>query len=392
MKLYHYSLEQLDVLKSLNAQDPQPLVGDWYDYIADGKNPPYHSSISLFIEPLPYETIAAIFGFKHPFYVPNGIIYEHVIDSEQWKDMAIRYRLVETPKIVRMINLFDFDLGKDKVEKYKKTLNRLEVRSNLGGDDYYTMLKKIKPFLGCTEGYFHHARRSVWCESSANKYAAGVPHLMVYPLTQEVEIESVKRIQLGSSTLKEQLYHLSFNDKLPSPLSPRQPSDSGWVVDDNSWSSMTKPKKPTTDEREKCFQENLPDRVSFSIGLEAAFLAIYPNINQLFEEKNYPHLDMYVYRGVGTDNLKRIPQETLRSEVWDHSVTHEVAFLENVVIERIAQIRVHRPKHKYKVNVLPCENKNIALEPVGPWCDIEVLKQYRHDIYIETQSHFFKHS
>lgn len=62
MKLYHYSLEQLDVLKSLNAQDPQPLVGDWHDYISDGKNPPYRSSISLFIEPLPYETIATILG------------------------------------------------------------------------------------------------------------------------------------------------------------------------------------------------------------------------------------------------------------------------------------------------------------------------------------------
>lgn len=390
MKLYHYSLEPFETILAKWRQGPVPQTAQWGDYIDHGGRPPYERNISLFIEPLPVDTIAAIFNNEHKFYTPGTIVYEHVIDSEQWKDYAIPYRLVETPMIVRLINQFDFYSGKDKIEKFKIKLNKIEVAKGLGGEDYHQMLKAIKPYIGMTEGYFHHSRNGVYAEENKEKYAAGVPHLMIYPFSGEVKVESVRRITLGTQSLKERLYHLSFNGSLPNVLEPRQPADSGWVEEESF--NPVKTKRPTTPEREACFAEHLPDRVSFTRGLEQAFLAIYPNVNQLFEVKKYPYMDMFVYRAVGSEKLKRIDPHTLSKNLWDYEATHEVAFLEPVQIERIAAIRVHRPKHKSMVTVAPCGKDKFGLEPVGPICDIEVLKQMRSDLYIETQQHFYVNS
>lgn len=68
LKLYHYNLEEFDVLKSKSSQDNIPSEGA-FDYT---------NSISFFLEPIPLE-IADIFEGQHEFWKHGLRLVEHVV-------------------------------------------------------------------------------------------------------------------------------------------------------------------------------------------------------------------------------------------------------------------------------------------------------------------------
>lgn len=154
----------------------------------------------------------------------------------------------------------------------------------------------------------------------------------------------------------QQLFHISFRE-LPPTLKPRQPEDSGLVKGN--------------------LVEDLPPRVSFAPTIQQCFLSIYPNVSQLFETEDYPHMDMLVY--VPSRALKPIDEKLVRSRVWDSHVTGEVCFDKDVPIVKVAKIRIPNPlpyTRKNEVYARPHNNPFVKAVFIGPKIDFEVLEQY----------------
>lgn len=355
MKLYHYSTEPLKILLTRREQG----VSDEQISEAETKAKklglplPYIDHISFFLEPIPKETIAGIFKNQHPFWKAGAEIYEHVIDTASIPSQS-QYMVVETPVIDKYTDQFDWSVTDLTVRsKYFIAMHKEMKRLGLLGAGIPKMVKQLTPYLGKTEGYYIKARMAKGADMTKTQYAAGVPHLMVYPIGGRVKVEQVSKIKLGSTqpTISNLIYHLSFNEALPTLLKPRQPSDSG---DDSSK-----------------FVEKLPPRVSFSPTIQQCFAAIYPNISHYFEEHNYPHMDMYVYCPVQWG--KQIPPDTILEKVWDSHITGEVCYQDSVRVLKVAKIRIYREGDQV-IRGQPFDNPFMKPQFISPIIRFEVLK------------------
>lgn len=356
MKLYHYSTEPYKVLYTRREQGvtAEQIMEAEAKASKLGLSLPYIDHISFFLEPIPKETIAGIFKNQHPFWAVGAEIYEHVIDVRSFNPKS-QYMLVETPVIDKYTDQFDWSV-KDLAVRSKYFVNMHKEMRRLGllGVGIPNMVKQITPYLGKTEGYFLKSRMCDDSESTKTQYAAGVPHVMVYPIGGAVNVERVSKIKLGSATpkIRNLIYHISFNDSLPNVLIPRQPADSGG--DDTN------------------LVEKLPPRVSFSPTIQQCFSAIYPNISHYFEEHNYPHMDMYVYCPVKWGG--QIPPDTVLKNVWDSHVTGEVCYTEPVTVIKVAKIRVRLSGGK-DVRGFPFNNAFLKPRFISPTIHFEILKQ-----------------
>lgn len=378
VKLYHYSTEKFHTLLTRRsvggltteqikqAEDKAVLLEDVGAYI---------DHISLFIEPVPSNSIAKIFNDQHPFWKSGKVIYEHVIDTKDL-DKDISFILVETPIIGKFTDQFDWtNPTKEDRVNYIKAMHREMRRLKLIDNGVNNLIEQVKPYLNGTLSAFIKARHSAWAEDTKEQYAAEVPHLMVYPKDGKIKVSSVKKITLGSEQPKTnlELFHISFNSKLPKVLKPRQPDGSTDAIVD----PMT-----LADLEKNSFAEHLPPRVSFSPSIQECFTAVYPNVSHYFEKENYPHMDYYVYRP--TKLVKRIDPDLVLKEVWDAHVTNEVCFIEDVPCELIAQIRIFNPykgnKKVEEIRTRPFQNAFMKEQFVAPVIQYRLLKLMKSNV------------
>lgn len=59
-------------------------------------------------------------------------------------------------------------------------------------------------------------------------------------------------------------------------------------------------------------------RISVSPTVEQCIMAIYPNISHYFEERNYPYMDLYVYKITTTSLRTVITPESLTALRFAH--------------------------------------------------------------------------
>lgn len=360
MKLYHYSTEPLELLLTRREQgvSAEQITEAEIKAKKLGLPLPYIDHISFFLEPIPKETIASIFKNQHPFWKAGAEIYEHVIDSSSIPAQS-QYMIVETPVIDQYTDQFDWSVTDLKVRSsYFIAMHKEMKRLGLLGVGIPKMVKLLTPFLGKTEGYYIKSRMAKDADVTKTQYAAGVPHLMVYPIGGRVKVEKVYKIKLGVAkpTVTNLVYHLSFNDTLPPILVPRQPADSG-----GNTSNLV---------------EKLPPRVSFSPTIQQCFSAIYPNISQYFEKLNYPYMDMYVYCPVKWG--KQIPTNTILEKVWDSHITGEVCYQEPVQVVKVAQIRIRQVGNQGSEQMIfaqPFNNPFMKPRFISPIIRFEVVKQ-----------------
>lgn len=366
MKLYHYSTERFPFIKTRREQGITKETLEEAEHKAKkmGLPLPYVDHVSFFLEPIPKETIAAIFSNNHPFWRAGQTLYEHVIESSDIDEKSF-YRIVETPEIDKYTDRFDWSV-KDLPtrSKYFVDMNKEMMRLGYSGYGISKMVKKCQQFLGKTEGYFIKARQRVDAADSATLYAGNVPHLMIYPIGGIIPVKSVSRITLGSGrpTLMNLLYHISFNDNLPYQLIPRQPVGADMPKSD--------------------YTEKLQKRVSFSPTIQQCFMAIYPNnMDSFFQKDQYPWLDMYVY--CPTKMVRQIPQAKVHERVWDAVYTEEVCFVEPVPIIKVAHIRILNPypaadKDENWLKGHPHGNPMLKELFLSPKIEFEIVKQYQN--------------
>lgn len=190
MKFYHYNTEQLDTLLSLAIRGKGNI----------SDNPrAYNKNISLFLEPLPLN-VAEIFHNTHGFYRSGLDLWEHVVDSNTIP-LNILYTLTETPEKVALLygsQKWYEGMPQSLIDSNKKEITDMEVEKGYLGEGRLNMIKACKSIPKGIEKYFMKSFKlhEKFPEDKINeKYAANVPHLMIYP-ESGIKVSSSKLITL----------------------------------------------------------------------------------------------------------------------------------------------------------------------------------------------------
>lgn len=218
MKLYHYSSESHSVLKSrlrqgkmqiikserkpdlmkkmesglLQALDVLDLIPSWH----------YDRSISFFLEPIPLD-IAKLYKGKHSFWKSGVELFEHVTTINHLAFDPFYY-LAETPKKIEFLyEKQDWDSIEDaddpKIKTFLKEIQKMEKREHYRWKGRKEMLRVSKPFIGKARGFIEQAAKLAEKypdDGIMNKYAACVPHLMIYSGIDGIEVDNVSKITL----------------------------------------------------------------------------------------------------------------------------------------------------------------------------------------------------
>lgn len=217
MKFYHYAFAKFDDLRSRLAQgkgklfvmDRKPellsnlegslaiqldkirLKGDWT----------YDRSISLFISPIPLD-IAKIYKDQHELWQSGLEIYQYEVGIDNLPP-GIGFRLVESPEKTKLLyEKQDWEkANEDKtlIPKYLKEIQDKEKSCGYIGYGREKLLKVSEPFRKHTRRYMEKAADIALEypeDGGFKKYAACVPHVMIYPGHKPIEYSDVKLITL----------------------------------------------------------------------------------------------------------------------------------------------------------------------------------------------------
>jgi hypothetical protein len=160
---------------------------------------PYCNQISFFIEPIPFDIIGNIFNNKHSVWFNGNHLYEYLIEVDSL-DKNIMFKVAETPADMKLIDSYDTDsMPDDEFEKFMKLKQKEKYARGEIGIGRDLLKRQIKLYLGTTRQAFIDARKRPDAKETASKYAAYVPHLMLYPESGIITYQSRDAITVGSA-------------------------------------------------------------------------------------------------------------------------------------------------------------------------------------------------
>lgn len=191
--LYHYSAEKHNVLKTVEKQNK--LTNEEktkWDKIAhdSGRVGAYYQHISFFFEPIPIDIISSVFNNEHPVWYSGNVLYEHKVSIAGLGEF--KYELVESPEVTEIYYNPKYDSYSD--EKWINLKDKIIKENHYNGHETTSLLSAINKNIGSVrEAYKQLPHRSNF-EQIKTKYAATVPHLMVYPKTGAIEVSSISKV------------------------------------------------------------------------------------------------------------------------------------------------------------------------------------------------------
>lgn len=192
-ELYHYSDQKYMELKTremttrITEQD-RLLASD--DVMVRKMPGAYYEHISFFFERPPLSKMSRVFGHDHPFWYPGHEIYEHVVSIDDLPGFA--YLVTESPDVTE----FFYDERNDKLSnrEYFEKVYQIRKRNHEIGDDLTKFKAVLAGMKGLTEkNYLALPDRSNFAEIKS-KYAATVPHVMLYPKGGIIRVQSVNQV------------------------------------------------------------------------------------------------------------------------------------------------------------------------------------------------------
>lgn len=208
MKLYHYA-EQLysplmtrhrkggvsnkEYQSSLVTANMYHKVGSYFDHV------------SFFFEPIPLGEIGKIFATDKPHHtwVNGKVLYEHIVDSDLApKDM--RYNIVETPALREFWmkeNLSDHDDDNQWIDAFSRASALQKRIGEIGAGVASFNAVAPKYANGILKHYLTSKKSDRW-DSNQRKYAADVPHVMIYSQIGTFQVELINLVTVGSETRK----------------------------------------------------------------------------------------------------------------------------------------------------------------------------------------------
>lgn len=209
-KLYHYSKEKYDILKTLEFQ--RKITEEEYRKAreslikSNGVLPGYYfQHISFFFDPIPRD-VYKYFNNNHHVWTKGNKLYEYEVYVDDIK--KFKYHIVETPDIVELIydeSVTDEDFYKSYEEL---TLNKYT------GSNAKDLYEASYEFIGETSNYYKKAFKLDSKKEQRMKYAAGVPHVMIYPDSGLIKYRSVNEIILKNTRFKWIYFLININNSI----------------------------------------------------------------------------------------------------------------------------------------------------------------------------------
>lgn len=194
MKLYHYSAHHYEVLKTLEKQRPltKEELEEGARSVKWGAPLPYYSHISFFFESVPLDILSSIFPKDHSVWFKGSRLYEYTVDAA--KIGHFQYAVVESPEKTELY--YDESLS---IEEYHRQINAVKKKFHYAGHSLAELQQAAKHLEGLTrECFLALPSRPNWSKKGKDsiqyKYAATVPHVMLYPESGIVEYQSVKKV------------------------------------------------------------------------------------------------------------------------------------------------------------------------------------------------------
>lgn len=203
MKLYHYHSTPLDSLLTKRKQgilEPQEITITEEEATRLQLPGAYIDHISFFIDPIPAKLLGELFGDFHQYWFTGNTIIEHVVDTDDL-EAQITYRIVETPDKLQYLDSLDIaDDHSDWLQEYYIGLNKIQAQNGELGTMRSGLEKQIERFVGRTDFFYQEARKRPDWEENKSKYAACVPHVMLYPAQGMIPVRERYRITIGDDT------------------------------------------------------------------------------------------------------------------------------------------------------------------------------------------------
>lgn len=195
--LYHYSVERYIELSSLAARGLQKK-----GFEAKESDPfAYNKSISFFFEPIPLD-LPEILHHKHSFWKSGTSLYQYEIYTSQLDDNT-PYVLTESEEVIDLLyNKQDWDKVKGNeslIKQYRKEIQDLETRLKYRGTDISDLIKVSGKYQkGIRDKYkaLYELSLKYPNDGLLDKYAACVPHVMIYTDKLIIKPKLTKRIVL----------------------------------------------------------------------------------------------------------------------------------------------------------------------------------------------------
>ena len=223
--LFHYSDKLFHHIKSLRAQGHlTPVQIREAEKLSKGTIlPPYIDNISFFIDPLHLSAMPGYYDDKHTFYKHGKELFEYEIDTADLGELT--YQLVESPEKTAMV----YDPSIDDAEFYAK-MDEYHKSLKYIGNNVNDLDEVINRFKGTIDSYFHKVKNYPDFEKLMSKYAALVPHLMIYPKSGVVKYRQIHSIVMGDDhrwkvTKKPSLESSIVNDNMSFQYTKVLPND-----------------------------------------------------------------------------------------------------------------------------------------------------------------------
>lgn len=189
-KLYHYSKELYTDLRTLENKgivDDKEGVKLIEKYYPDK----YNRHISFFFNPIPLDIIGNIFkSAQHKVWYSGSKLIEYIIDINAMPEF--KYDIVESPLTNKMF--YDTDLDHLSDDEFIKLLYSQKIKTGEVGYSKRQFINNIDRFIGLTREYYLLLPTRVNFDKIKNKYAATVPHVMIYPEGGVIKYESFKHV------------------------------------------------------------------------------------------------------------------------------------------------------------------------------------------------------
>ena len=198
--LYHYSKVKYSFLLTRELQTPPLTLTEKKKEIQEAAEVsapgPYYKHISFFAEPAPLDILGSIFGNEHKVWYPGSELYEYKVSIDQLPSFT--FRLAESKLCESFLQTFEDSPDFDRANWFKKRYIA-QVKAGEIGETKYLLGKVIEDIKGTTKFAYVNSRKSVDWEYNKNKYAAHVPHLMIYFNYGKIHYESVKEVVVGNN-------------------------------------------------------------------------------------------------------------------------------------------------------------------------------------------------
>lgn len=200
MEIYHYSKRLYKVL--LTAEKSGTITGkdlkEEAEWAKEHHRPEsYARHISFFIDPVPLDIIGKLFKGENDFWFDENEVYEYVVETS-FLDDNILFSLVESPTDVEDLDNTRWIDTPEFKKEYIRTNEAEKRKSGETGNGIVNLDKQIIKYKGKTREFFIKASKRSDFKDNVLKYAASVPHLMLYPKSGAIKILSVNKVKIGS--------------------------------------------------------------------------------------------------------------------------------------------------------------------------------------------------